>query len=418
VNRLTQSEVTATKINHRGRRRKHWAASYRRFRESWSIFSQNKIAVLGLIILIIFAAFPIVHVILRSTAWEAKKYDPVYGFDMDSAPHPAPPSWIPAEILAEDNVHRFDRNRPSFEHILGTDILGRDVLGILMASTVTTFLVGISAALTTAVIGLSIASISSYYRGWVDGLLTHVSDAFLLLPAPIFMIAVGVYLQSKRTIFSEIAYLAINGEPLSSGLKRILQPIEFGIIYGIIAGAGGAAIVLRSHGLKTMALSFVEASRVSGARASHIIFRHLVPHMIPLAGVYMLVVVTGAVVASGFLSFFGLNPNPLNWGTMIYNAFTYQGVSFEIPWWALMAPAMAISIFAAAFYMISRGIHEVVEPRLREEPVAQDRREETPGPGIRWHFGGRALEIILLFLIIIAVILGGAALYLVFSRSF
>ena len=359
------------------RRRLHWAASYRRFRDSWKIFSHNKVAVLGLVILIIFGTLPIIHVILRSGAWQGKLYDPVYGFDMDSAPHPSPPSWIPANLLAEDNIHRFDHNRPSFDHLLGTDTLGRDVLSILMVSTVNTFLVGLSAALTTAVIGLSIASLSAYYRGWVDGFFTHISDAFLLLPAPIFMIAVGVYLQSQRTIFTEMATMSLFGQPLNDELKRVLQPVEFGIIYGIIAGAGGAAIVLRSHSLKTIAMTFVEASRVAGARATHIIFKHLVPHMIPLAGVYMLVVVTGAVVADGFLSFFGLNPNPLNWGTMIYNARVYSGVNAEIPWYSLMAPALAISLFAAAFYMISRGIHEVVEPRLRQEPMAHDRHPRT-----------------------------------------
>lgn len=343
-----------------------WAASLRRLRAGWRIFVQNRIAVAGLLLLILFGLFPLIYLGLRATVWErAAIYDPIYGFDAQSAPHPAPPSWIPAEWLSPDNMHRFDQNRPSWVHPLGTDTLGRDILSNLLASTVTSFVVGVTAAVVTAAIGITFAALSAYYRGLVDGFLTHISDAFLLLPPPIFMLAVGVYLQSERTVFTEIVYRNITGNGLSDTLKLILEPLEFGVIYGIIAGAGGAAIVLRSHGLKVRAMSFVEASFVSGAGARHIIQRHLIPHMIPLAGVYMLVAVTGAVVSYSFLAFFGLNPNPLNWGTMIYNAFAYGSIGGNEPWFALALPAIAISLFAGSFYMVSRGIHQVVEPRLR-----------------------------------------------------
>lgn len=343
-----------------------WAASLRRLRAGWQIFVQNRIAVAGLLLLILFGLFPLFYLGLRATVWElAAVYDPIYGFDMQIAPHPAPPSWIPADWLAPDNVHRFDQNRPSWAHPLGTDTLGRDILSNLLASTVTSFIVGVTAALVTAMIGVTFAALSAYYRGLVDGFLTHISDAFLLLPPPIFMLAVGVFLQSERTVFTEIVYRSITGDGLSDNAKLLLEPLEFGILYGIIAGAGGAAIVLRSHGLKVRAMSFVEASIVSGAGARHIIRRHLIPHMVPLAGVYMLVAVTGAVVSYSFLAFFGLNPNPLNWGTMIYNAFAYSGINGSDPWFTLTPPALAISTFAGSFYMISRGIHQVVEPRLR-----------------------------------------------------
>jgi peptide/nickel transport system permease protein len=195
----------------------------------------------------------------------------------------------------------------------------------------------------------------------------------------------------------------------------LLQPVEFGLIYGVIAGAGGATIVLRSHGLKVIAMSFIEAAHTAGASASHIIFRHLIPHMLPLAGVYMLVVVTGAVVADAFLSFFGINPNPLNWGTMIYEARQYQVVNVEIPWYAMMAPALAISLFAAAFFMISRGIHEVIEPRLREVPVA---KSQSGVQKHRWYKRYTPLETAVGVLAIIAFILLITVIYVVIIPIF
>lgn len=361
-------QVKTSRPSRRESRRQLWALRRRRLRDGWRVFAESKISLLGLAFLLVFALFPFIHAGLRATVWESKIYDPVFGFDQNGVPHPVPPTWIPPDFLAEDDPHRFDRNRPSFDHLLGTDTLGRDVLSVLLASTMPTFVVGITAAVVTAVIGLTVAALSAYYRGWVDGVFTHISDAFMMIPAPIFMIAVGIYLQTERTTFTQLLYESVTGNPLvNDNLELFLQPFEFGLIYGTIAGIGGAAIVLRSHGLKVMSASFVEASRVAGARASHIIYRHLIPHMMPLALVYTLVIVTGAIVANGFLAFFGLNPSPLNWGTMIYNAFIYSSLNFVIPWTALTAPALTISLFAAAFYMISRGLHQVVEPRLRSD---------------------------------------------------
>lgn len=327
---------------------------------------------LGLMIIIMFALVPIAYAVLRQTTWSGRTFDPITGYDMKIMFHPSPPSWIPADSLPEMSQNRFDMERPSFTHVLGTDTLGRDVLSVLAASTVNSFLVGITAAMVTAVVSITLASLAVYYRGGVDLLLSHVADAFLLIPAPIFMIAVGAFLRAQNTTLIEMAYQAITGETFDKGVQMILQPLEFGFIYGVIAGAGGAMIVLRSHGLKVMAFSFVEASRVSGAGARAIIWHHVVPHLMPLAAVLMMVTVTGAVIADGFLSFTGYNPNPLSWGTMIYNAITYRAINIAIPWNALLAPALAISLFAAAFYMVSRGIQQVVEPRMREDLQMED----------------------------------------------
>jgi peptide/nickel transport system permease protein len=355
------------------RRQRRLAASAPRLREAWNIFVQNRLSVVGCVLLLIYATLPIAYAGLRATVWNDSRYNPVNGFERESMPNPAPPTWISAEWLEPDDIHRFDRNRPSFDHLLGTDTLGRDVLSVLMASTVTTFIVGITAALTTAGIGLTIAALSAYYRGLTDAIFSHVSDAFLLIPPPIFMIAAGIFLQTQKTTLFEMVYRVITGNGVSDGVRIYLQPFEFGLIYGVIAGAGGAAIVLRSHGLKVMSLSFIEASRVAGASARQIILNHLIPHMLPLAAIYMMVIVTGAVVADGFLAFFGFNSNPLNWGTMIYSALTYRIINATIPWSALVAPATMISLFTAAFYMVSRGLHQVVEPRLRDDFVAKGR---------------------------------------------
>lgn len=91
--------------------------------------------------------------------------------------------------------------------------------------------------------------------------------------------------------------------------------------------------------------------------------------MLPLAAVNMLLTVTGAVFANGFIAFMGLSRAQLNWGSMIYDSFTFQAVNTTTTWNVLVPAALAISLFAASFYMIGRGLQQVVEPRLRREAV-------------------------------------------------
>ncbi|MBN1180495.1 MAG: ABC transporter permease [Anaerolineae bacterium] len=294
--------------------------TWRRFRDGWQIFSQSKLALLGLVLLLLFGLLAISHPILRATVWKQSAFDPVTGYDMEVM-HPA---------------------MPSARHLLGTDALGRDVLSMLLAAARPTFAVGIAAALTTAVIGTALGVLSAYYGGLVDLLLMHVADAFILLPAPLFMVIVGMR-------FGD------------------LSPAALGVIYGIIAGAGGTAIVIRSHALTVVSKPFVEAARIAGGGSRHVMWHHVLPHMLPLAALYMMLSVTGAVVADAFISFFGFSRNYLNWGTIVYSSFTYSSyISSGVEWHVLIPPSLALSVFSAAFYFVAQGLHRVADPRLRQ----------------------------------------------------
>jgi peptide/nickel transport system permease protein len=293
---------------------------WRRLTDSWRTFKQSPLGVIGLILILLFGVMAIAHPILLKTVWPSGIYDPETGFD-SSVFHPT---------------------LPASNHILGTDALGRDVLSMLLAATTPTFILGIMAAVSTAVVGTLLGAATAYFRGPIDLVLSRVSDAFLLLPAPLLMVIVG------------------------SRYDDIL-PAQLGLLYGVVAGAGNAAIVMRSHALKILALPYVDVSRQAGGGASHIIFRHLLPHMLPLAAVQMTIAVTGAVVADGFISFLGFSRVITNWGTMIYNTLVYASVfALDSPLWhALVPPSLALSLFALGFYLVSRGLHRVADPRLR-----------------------------------------------------
>jgi peptide/nickel transport system permease protein len=299
--------------------RRIFSLYFRSSRDNWRIFSQNRLAVFGLVLLVIYAIMAVAHPILLATVWPNQIYNPETGFDQRIFPHPAP---------------------PSAGHLLGTDTLGRDVLSRLLAATTPTFMMAMTAALVTLGLSTLVGALSAYYRGKVDSFFGHLSDLLLLAPAPLVMVVIG-------------------------GFGKI-EALEFGLLYGLLAGLGGAAIIMRSYALTVMTKPFIDASRVAGAGAGRIIFKHLVPHMLPLAAVQMMLTITGAVFADGFSTFLGLSRIRLNWGSMIWDAFTFLSISPIIPWNVLLPPALAISMFAASFYFIARGLHEVAEPRIRQ----------------------------------------------------
>lgn len=320
MNTLIPSRASM-RLRRRWQHRRAWlAATWRRVRDGWRVFRQNRLAVLGVALIVVFGLMAVAHPLLIGTVWPRTIYDPEVGFDYDVPP--------PAPI--------------SLRHVLGTDALGRDILSMLLAGATSAFVVGMTAAVSTAVVGTAISAVSAYYRGLVDAVFTHVADALLLLPAPLFMVILGAQFD--------------------------IGPFAFGLLYGVIAGASSAAIVLRSHALTLMSKAYVEASRVAGAGAGDIILHHLVPQLIPLAVMHMLLAVTGAVIADGFLSFMGLLKERLNWGYMMNLAFEYAALlGQQVQWNQIVPPSVALSTFAAAFYLVARGVHEVVDPRLRRK---------------------------------------------------
>lgn len=309
---------SVSSLTTRSRARIWLIVSWRQFQDAWSIFSKNRLAMLGVALLAMFVLMAAAYPILMEFVWPHNIYNPDTGFDMSVFPHPSPPG-------------------PG--HLLGTDTLGRDVLSLLMAATWPTLSLAITAAITTAVISTFVGVVSAYYGGWLDSVLSHVSDLMMLLPPPLVMVVVGVVVG--------------------------LTPVVFGLMYGVLAGLSSAAIVMRNHSLTLIRRPYVEAARVSGSDGFHIMWKHMMPHVLPLSAMYMMLSVVGAVFADGFTAFMGISRIRHNWGQMIYGSFTYQAINPTITWNVLVPAALAISLFAMSFYLIARGLHEVAEPRKR-----------------------------------------------------
>lgn len=292
---------------------------WRTLRNNWALFTENKIGLVGLAIIVFFALLAILHPILIGRVWDPAIYDPVIGFDpFVLEGHPAP---------------------PSLQHLLGTDPLGRDVLSQLMYSTSSEFILGMVAALITVTIATTVGAVAAYFGGIVDTLFMRIADLIITIPFTVVLIVLSAMMEF--TLFS------------------------LALMIGVFSGFGGSTIVIKSQALTIKVRTYIEAARVSGGGHWHIIFRHIIPNLLPLAFLYMMFTVTTAIFSEAVLSYLGLLNIRMSWGLMIY---TTQSAGYLLnpeTWWLIVPAGMSITLICAAFYLVGRALDEVVNPRLR-----------------------------------------------------
>jgi peptide/nickel transport system permease protein len=287
-------------------------------RANWATFSENPIGWLGLGVILLFGLLALAHPILMNTVWDPVVYDPVSGLDVQAIPHPSP---------------------PSARHLLGTDPQGRDVLSQLMYSTRFEFVLGILAALVTVTIATGIGAVAAYYGGFVDALLMRLVNLAIMIPL--------------------LPVLIVLGALMDVGM------FEMAILFGVLFGFGATALVVKSQALSIKVRPYIEAARIAGGGDGHIIFKHMVPNLLPISLLYMMFTVNTAIAYEAVLSFFGLTTIRMSWGLMINNAQHWGYLLRLDTWWLLLPPSIAISMLCAAFYLVGRALDEVVNPRLR-----------------------------------------------------
>jgi peptide/nickel transport system permease protein len=228
--------------------------------------------------------------------------------------------------------------RPSAQHLMGTDDLGRDVLGRAIYGSRVSLAVGIIAVSIGLITGIVLGMIAGYTGGWADLLILRVIDALLAFPALLLAIAITSALgPNLRNTMIAIGIVAI---PVYTRLTRgqVLQAKE---------------------------REYIEAARTAGASQARIAFRHILPNILNPLIVQASLSIAFAILAEASLSFLGLGVQPPTptWGADINHARAYLSNGF---WWMSVGPGVAILLTVFSFNLLGDSIRDILDPRLRD----------------------------------------------------
>lgn len=240
--------------------------------------------------------------------------------------------------LKQDLVHRLQA--PSSHHWLGTDALGRDVFGRMIAATRSDLRFGFLAMLVPMVIGTLLGSVAGYLGGVVDAVVMRLAD--LVQSFPIILLFLGV--------------AAATNTNKSFG---VLGPGELPImIVFALVGWVVYARLIRAEILRIKNMDFIEAARSGGLSTPRILIRHLLPNAIPQTVVYAVVDVGLAVLSLASISYLGLGiPAPIpEWGAMINDGQIYLADQ----WWLVVAPGLAIAGLGIGLALVGDGLDDEI----------------------------------------------------------
>lgn len=302
--------------------RERWNPRIERFRRGWDRYTEHRMGIVGLVILFVFvlwALFPSVFA-PHPLEWEAylgTEPGRLTGEQLNTLPHP--PAF----------------GDPFFAP-LGTDAAGRDIATLLVYSAQNALYIGFAAGALSSLVGVPLGLISGYYGDtWIDELIQRIVDVMYGLPFLPFLIVL----------------VAINGITTTN------------IIIGIAVTSWlNNCIVIRGETLSLKERSYVESAKVAGASDARVIFRHIMPNVLPLGFVFLAQDAAVAIIAQASLAYLGLADFTANsWGIMLQEI-QAQGYVFDA-WWWLIPPGLMITLVAAAFYFIGFSMEDVTNPQ-------------------------------------------------------
>jgi peptide/nickel transport system permease protein len=247
------------------------------------------------------------------------------------------PQWYDDQSLTERS------QSPSLRHPFGTDELGRDMLSRIIYGARVSVVIGFSAVTMAAIISILVGTLSGYFGGWTDTLAQRIVDTFISIPPLVLLVTLVTVLAPR------------------SGPERRAATIV--VCLAIIIAAGSSRVV-RGAVISVRHNQYVEAARTLGASDLRIIFRHIVPNVLPVVIILSTVQLGAAILAEASISFlgYGIPPPFPAWGTMLSG----KGILYmrADPWLAFW-PGLAIALAVYGFNMLGDALRDVLDPRLR-----------------------------------------------------
>jgi peptide/nickel transport system permease protein len=228
------------------------------------------------------------------------------------------------------------RKAPSSAHWFGTDEIGRDVLARVIFGTRASLLAGVVSVSIALAFGVPIGLAAGYLGGWIDALISRMTDAMLACPFLILAIALAAFLGPSLT--NAMIAIGISATPIFIRLTR-------------------------AQVLHVKVEDYVEAARAVGNSHLRIALRHILPNIVPPLIVQATLAIAAAIIAEAALSFLGLGQQPPapSWGSMLNTAKNYID---NAPWMAIW-PGLSIFVLVLSFNLLGDGLRDAFDPRSR-----------------------------------------------------
>ncbi len=265
----------------------------------------NKLALLGSILFLLFIVVALLAPVIAP-------YDPLY---MDATALLSPPSSA---------------------HIFGTDHLGRDILSRIIYGAQISLYVSLVSVSVSTVLGVALGVLAGYWGGFLDFWLSRFTDILFALPEVLLALVIMAILgQSTNNV---VIAISIVYTPIFARIAR------------------GAVLSVRNS-------LFIEAARSTGVSDIRIIFRHILPNILPPIIVQITLSLAFAILAEASLSYLGIGcqPDVPSWGNLLSSGKTWM----ELAWWATAFPGIVISLVVLGFNILGDGLRDILDPRLR-----------------------------------------------------
>lgn len=225
---------------------------------------------------------------------------------------------------------------PNASFWLGTDLLGRDLLTRILFGARTSLIIGIVANGVALLIGTLVGVTAGYFRGWIGGALMRFTDLMMAFPALLLAICLAAVLQPSLWIVAMVI-----------ALVNWVQ----------------TARVIYTETSSLAEREFIDAERTIGASAPRILFRHILPHLLPTIIVWGTLGISTTVLLEATLSYLGIGVQPptASWGNIIFENQTY----FQAAPWLVFFPGAAILALALAFNLIGDALRDILDPTQR-----------------------------------------------------
>ena len=282
-------------------------ARFGRAYRTWRRFAANRLAVVGLAIILALVLVAILADVLAP-------YSPITG-----------------------DLRTMRLLPPSMEHWMGTDEQGRDILSRVIYGSRLTLYIIILVAIIAAPVGLAMGTVAGYAGGWTDSILMRITDIFLAFPKLILA----------------LAFVAALG-----------PGIENAVIAIAVTSWPPYARIARAETLTVRASDYIKAVEIMGATSFRIVLRHVMPLCISSLIVRVTLDMAGIIIIAAGLGFLGLGAQPPlpEWGAMIAS-----GRRFILDqWWVAAMPGMAILVVSLGFNLLGDGLRDALDPRGEE----------------------------------------------------